>query len=367
MRFRILELCARIDGHSEQHTILRKLSSEVEDWRTLLTQAEQEGMTPLLAKHLAESGCNYPSWVKRSIHVVLERHQQLAEARTEVLLKVLGLFGQEDIRCLVLKGGALAYTIYPDPSSRPMRDIDLLLSRDEVDRAQSLLKANGFRQEKAVIPKDHFHLPPLYYQIEKTPVCVELHRRLYPECPPYYPTVDFDQLYSGKQKFIIGTEAAFTFSDEEMLHYLYQHGLRAPLTYESFKLINVADIVGFVETRGGDIDWEQIRSNYPLLCTALPLLHHLTPWDREKVPPWLLPGTKLTPLPYQGWPHKRMKELKADGTKLLEILRRTFLPSIWWTKMYYGAVSTLQLLLCLLWKHPRHVYWWVRMYRSIIQ
>jgi len=367
MRFRLLELCARIDGNPEQHAMLRQLSSEIEDWRMLLTQAEQEGMTPLLAKHLIESGSRYPAWVKRSLHVVLERHHRLAEARTQLLLKVLGLFRQECIPCLVLKGGVLAYTIYPDSSSRPMRDIDLLLSRDEVDRAQSLLKANGFRQEKAVIPKDHFHLPPLYHQIGKTSVCVELHRALYPECPPYYPEVDFDQLYSGRQQFTIGTETASTFSDEEMLHYLYQHGLRAPLTYESFKLINVADIVGFVETHHENLDWKWIRTNYPLLCTALPLLHHLTPWDREKVPPWMIPENKLTPGPYQGWPHKRMKELKAEGTQLLEILHRTFLPSLWWLKMYYGAVSTLQLQFCLVWRHPRHLYWWVRMYRSLTQ
>ena len=365
MRFRLLEVCARIAGHSEQHAMLRQLSGEIEDWRKLLTQAEQEGVAPLLARHLIESGSSYPAWVKRSLHVLLERHQQMAEIRTQVLLEVLGLFEQEGIRCLVLKGAALAYTIYPDPSSRPMRDIDLLLSKNEVDRAHGLLKANGYRQEKAVLPKDHFHLPPLYYQAGNTSVCVELHRGLYPECPPYYPEVDFDLLYHGRQQFTIGTETASTFSDEEMLHYLYQHGLRAPLTYESFKLINVADIVGFVETRGGDIDWEWIRINYPLLCTALPLLHHLVPWDKDKVPPWIIPVNNLAPVPYQGWPHKRMKEFKAKGTQLLEILRRTFLPSIWWMKMYYGAVSTLQLLFCLVWKHPRHVYWWVRMYRSL--
>ena len=367
MRFRLLELCARIDGHSEQHAMLRQLSSEIEDWRTLLTQAEQEGVAPLLAKHLIESGSSYPVWVKRSLHVLLERHHQLAENRTQVLLKVLGVLGQEGIRCLVLKGGALAYTIYPDPSSRPMRDIDLLLSRHEVDRAHHLLKAHGFRQEKAVIPKDHFHLPPLYYQIGKTSVCVELHRGLYPECPPYYPEVDFDHLYNERQQFNIENEIAFTFADEEMLHYLYQHGLRAPLTYESFKLINVADIVGFVETHNESLDWERIRTDYLLLYTALPLLHHLTPWNKEKVPPWLLPENKLTPEPYQGWPHKRLKELKAEGTRLPEILRKTFLPSLWWLRMYYGAVSTLQLLLCFSWRHPRHVYWWVRMYRSIAQ
>jgi len=367
MRFRLLELCARIDGHAEQHAMLRQVSGEIEDWRMLLSQAEQEGLTPLLAKHLVESESSYPAWVKRSLHVVLERHQQLAEARTQVLLVVLGLFRQEGIRCLVLKGGALAYTIYPDPSSRPMRDIDLLLSRDDVDRAQSLLKANGFRQEKAVIPKDHFHLPPLYYQVENTSVCVELHRGLYPQCPPGYPKVDFDQLYRVRQQFSIETEKAFTFSHEEMLHYLYQHGLRAPLTYEPFKLINVADIVGFVETHHENLNWKRIRSDYPLLCIALPLLHHLTLWDKEKVPVWMIPVDRLTPVPYHGWPHKRMKELKAEGTRPLEILRRTFLPSTWWLRMYYGAVSTLQLLFCLLWKHPRHVYWWVRMYRSLAQ
>ena len=60
MRFRLLELCARIDGHVGQHAMLRQVCSEIEDWRTLLTRAEQEGMTPLLATHLAESGVVTP-------------------------------------------------------------------------------------------------------------------------------------------------------------------------------------------------------------------------------------------------------------------------------------------------------------------
>ena len=367
MRFRLLELCARIDGHSEQHAMLRQLCAEIEDWRMLLTQAEQEGVAPLLARHLVESGSVYPAWVKRSLHVLEERHQQLAEVRTQVLLKVLDVFGREGIRCLVLKGGALAHTIYPAPSSRPMRDIDLLLDRQDVDQAQSLLQANGFRQERAVIPNDHFHLPPLYCQVGKISVCVELHRGLYPDCPPYYPEVVFDKLYEGRRQFSIGHEAAFTFSNEETLHYLYQHGLRAPLTYESFKLINVADIVSFVETHNENLDWEKICRKYPLLCTALPLLHHLTPWNTEKVPSWLLPGNGLTPLLYQGWPHKRLKEWKAEGAPLPEILRKTFLPPLWWLRMYYGAVSRSQVLSCFLWRHPRHVYWWVRMYRSMAQ
>lgn len=63
-----------------------------------------------------------------------------------------------------------------------------------------------------------------------------------------------------------------TFNDEEMLHYLYQHAFRTPLTYESYKLINATDVIGFTEKNYTELDWKKVREHYPMLYNALPLM-----------------------------------------------------------------------------------------------
>lgn len=365
MRYPLLDVCARIEGHTTQHKLVQRFSSEVQNWQSLLQQAELEGLTPLLNKHLSESESVYPAWVKRSLHLSCKHHCRQAEMRIQVLLELLALLRKNGIETLLLKGSALAYTLYPDPALRPMRDIDLLLRPEDAQRAHDLLKAGGFTQAEAVIPPDHFHLPPLYRQAGKTSICIEIHRGLYPNCPPYYPKVDFNRLFKTGQRFRIGDGEAVTFADEEMLHYLYQHGFHAPLTYEPYKLINAADLIGFTERHCNSLDWEHIEKKFPLLYRALPMLHSIAPWDSAKVPARFLKDRRLEPRPYGGWPHKRLKDLKAAGNRLPEILAKTFLPSIWWLKLYYGADTTIKRLICLCWHHPRHIFWWARMYRLL--
>jgi hypothetical protein len=330
-----------------------------------MQQAEQEGMTPLLYKHLDESGSVYPAGVRRSLHLSCRHHRLLAEARSEVLQEILALLHEYAIDTLLLKGSALAYTLYPDPALRPMRDIDLLFRPEDAQRAHDLLKVNDFNQAEAVIPPDHFHLPPLYRQAGSTSICIEIHRGLYPNCPPWYPQIDFDKLFGNGRRFDVGGSEAICFADEEMLYYLYQHGFHAPLTYEPYKLINAADIIGFIERKCGSLDWQRIEREFPLLHRALPALQAISPWDGSRVPARFVQDAALEPRPFDGWPHKRLKELKGAGNKLPQIVVKTFLPPRWWLKIYYGAETIWERLRCLCWHHPRHIWWWVRMYRSL--
>jgi len=364
-RFQLLDVCARIGGHHWQHELIRHCCAAVSDWNELLSRAETEGMAPLMQKHLQESGANCPPSVQRSLVLLAHRHRKQAGIRIQVLAEVLDLLEAHRLDVLVLKGAALCQTLYPDPSLRPMRDIDLLFRPEESDAAHQLLKLNGFQQAEAVIPADHFHLPPLYRDEDQTKICIEIHRGLYPNCPPYYPAVDFNRFHEQSRSFSVGSSSARTLNNEEMLHYLYQHGFHAPLTYEPYKLINAADLIGFVEQNYDKLDWDRLRNQAPQLVKAIPLLHHLAPWNPEIVDPGWIPQRRLEPRPYDGWPHKRLRDFKAQGRGLPDILRRTFLPPTWWLGIYYGAVTGLQRFFCLIWRHPRHVFWWARLYRSL--
>ncbi len=69
-----------------------------------------------------------------------------AELHTRELAEVLDILARRGITPIVFKGAALAFTVYPDPACRPMGDLDLWLSDDEMPHAQAALEAAGYRQ-----------------------------------------------------------------------------------------------------------------------------------------------------------------------------------------------------------------------------
>ena len=367
-RFPILDICARLDGHAHQQKLLIEYCRNFTEWHALLSKAETEGMAPLLRKHLREADAPYPVGVQRSLNVLYEHHKYKAQIRLALLQEVIKIFRRSGLRPILIKGAALCYTLYHDPALRPMRDIDLLFDKSEVDQAQALLREFGFSQSALPIPKDHHHLPSLHKIIDGVEICIELHRGLYPNCQPYYPKVDFDNLYSTGITISMGSAEATTFNLEETIHYIYQHGLRAPLTYEPYKLINVADIISFIEKYGRELNWEEIKMNYPILCKAIPLLHYVSPWNPDRLPERIeVPKSRihLEPKAYRGWPNKRLKEFKDEKRNMLYMLRVTFMPSKWWLGVYYGANTFIGGIWCMLSKHSFHVLWWAKLYYSL--
>lgn len=63
--------------------------------------------------------------------------------RLEDLREVLGVLGGA---ALIVKGTALAYSIYPAPELRPRMDTDLLIDREEIGRVRRALASIGFSE-----------------------------------------------------------------------------------------------------------------------------------------------------------------------------------------------------------------------------
>lgn len=359
----LLNSCTRIAGTPEQHVLLQQHCQEIKEWHPLLSAAEQEGMSPLLKRHLDAAGVDYPVSIRRSLSLLVRRHQHLATIRTTILEEVIQLLAEAGIQPLILKGAALAYTLYPDPALRPMRDIDLLFRKEDAHQAQRLLIANRFVEVKQPMPDNHFHLLPLFRQVEDSKICIEVHQALYPDLPPNYPAIDFNHLLHNGRKFRIGDSQALTFNLEETLHYLFQHAFRAPLTYESFKLINVTDIVVFLDHYYRMLDWQKMKEDFPIVVNALPLIHTFTPLQKEVLTHCNISGQcsyRNTGKPFSGWPRQRLE--KKIGFRTLQ---ETFWPSEWWCRLYYGIGNSKELWKCRCYGHPKHIFWWIRFLYSI--
>ncbi len=340
---------------------------EVHDWDGLLLDAEQQGLGPLLHWHLHHLGVSCPDQFRRSARLLFLRHHHVNTIYTQVLREALELLHNAGIDALVLKGAGLCHTIYPEIGLRPMRDIDLLVRKEQSRQAQDIFISMGFTESRAPRPVDHFHLPSLHKKVQGISVCFELHHGLFPNCPPYYRQIDFDILLHRAMKIDLDGLEAYCLGNEDMLWHIFEHGLHMPLTYEPYKLITVADLVTLVETKHEEIDWERLRAACPTILAALPLLHHLTPWQKQVLDKF---SWKTQPVPagvgepFHGWPHLRLSEQKDK--EFFAILRNTFLPPEWWVRVYYGVGGIWGLFICRWVSHPRHIFWWMRLYASFL-
>lgn len=125
-----------------------------------------------------------------------------ALARVHAARQLLKLCEDRRLDCLVLKGMALAYSIYSSPALRPSVDLDLLFrSRADVDIALVLLQSLGFRPAQLQSPGD-------LVSFEKTAtgrghggamLHVDLHWRL-GNAPLFAERFEFDELFQDSSE-----------------------------------------------------------------------------------------------------------------------------------------------------------------------
>jgi len=369
--FPILQLCARVKGHPLQYEKIRSAGKDFSNWIEFIRLAEFHGMVPLLHKHLLGAGCQIPDAMRRSLNLLVRRHAGYARIRLAAIDEIMAAFFQQGIASIVLKGAALSATLYDEPGERPMRDVDILLPKENAQEAFDILTSLGYSTSSAPIPPDHYHLPAQFRKEATFTLCFEIHRDLYPVCPPYYPEVKFWEMHENSVDFSCGEYMAKSLGDEDMLNYLYQHGFHCPLTYESFKLINAADFISHAERVASRLDWKEIRQRSPMVYNALTTMHHITPWD-PSIEPALLPASKganrsMEVAPFTGWPAQKLKQQKGLGKSVLQIITTTFFPPRWWLQLYYGVNTSLGLVHTLVVKHPAHIFWWIRLYSTYLK
>jgi len=115
----------RIDRAAEPTPLAAALDAS--DTDELIRRAEQEGVSGLLYRDLRRAGLDnqLPAPALESLRRFYARTAALNLQRQQALGEVLRAAGHLDTNLVVLKGMALVETLYADPGTRPMTDIDL--------------------------------------------------------------------------------------------------------------------------------------------------------------------------------------------------------------------------------------------------
>lgn len=302
---RVLELCARPRlGDAEGE--LRELNGA--DLNGLADAAAHQRIAPLAWAHLRAVGCDHPELRRLKGYVLRERVQ--AERREAVLRRALTALA--DTPVVLLKGAALARTLYAAVEDRSMDDLDLWVSPAEVASARERLLAAGFSGPPAggEHEREHHAAP-----VELDGVSVELHRHF----PASGRAERWDDVLPHTED-APGLDGARVPCRAHLVWQVWHHAFRSSLRWTPWRLVWVADLVGLLAA--GDVDWN--------LTGPMPGLAHLdeiTPLPDAARAALGVPSRRLAArgTRYDAWPRARRLSYAA------------FSPPPWWLRLRHGV------------------------------
>ena len=144
------------------------------DWETCLAELARHRLVSYAFYVLRGSGLilcvpeRYRTAMTGEYLLTLSANRRLVAATA----RMIAVIAKRGVRPLVLKGIAMASCFYPDLGMRPMGDIDLAVTRDEIDEAIKALAAIGFSQRPDLEGGDAVYL------VSEAGVLCDLHYRL---------------------------------------------------------------------------------------------------------------------------------------------------------------------------------------------
>lgn len=224
------------------------------DWEALLLLARKHGLSGLLYKSVQAVE---PSDIPPPVLTVLRENylnaHLLQRLAYEELSALLDAFARAEIPLIVLKGAALAKTLYADAVLRPFGDLDLLVHADDFERAADILRARDF-QVTAEIKEGRDNAlwgQQVFFRAGNHPAHVELHSQLF-VLPYFRQRASLDWFWQHTATFSIFAREAKTFDAAANLLYLCAH--RA-LHHGEPRLIWAYDIALLLAREEKNLDW----------------------------------------------------------------------------------------------------------------
>jgi hypothetical protein len=169
-----------------------------------------EPMAFSLACYTSGTGPLFGYWLQRGqldaspdVAELLELHlkhgrERAKRAETESR-KLVGALVEAGLPIVVLKGGHTAHVYFPDPATRPMSDLDLLVPAESAPAAEVTLATSGLecagraKRESSWAPHDNAREPrSIWLAHADDPWSVDLHSSLNFSAGPGAPLVRFD-------------------------------------------------------------------------------------------------------------------------------------------------------------------------------
>ena len=325
-------------------------------WAMLTSAAEAHGLAPLAHVCLQPHRQSVPPATVQQFEALAMRHRLWHRERTVALEELLHTFDRAGIDVVVLKGAALAWTIYATPTLRPMADIDLLVTAGTADAARRSLREIGF-DLGAIAPRrfgrNAHHLPVASRRQNGATISIEIHRDALSR--DTLSSISMSNLSEPPRPFAMNGSHAVALGHVDALRHLTHH-LLEPSWDGRLRLVGLVDLFRYAVTFHDHIDWKRLETSYPFVLNALRCLHHVIPLPA--------PLARFAPLANAAVPAgagETMKPLRAilSRGRPAAALGELFNPSDWWLHAYYGVPANESLTGVRLGRHPWRVARWL--------
>jgi Uncharacterised nucleotidyltransferase len=223
-----------------------------DEWRALVPSLSWQRLTGLAMAALEDD------------YLLLsgEQANQLVESQTGAmyhaldlereLLEVAAAFEAAGVEMTVLKGPALAHSVYPDPAWRPFGDIDVLVRTQDWQRACEVLVGCGF-VARFPEPRPGFRarFGHTACHVNRAGLEFDLHRTLV--AGPFGLWMDPDELFERTATFMLGDRLLRRLDDTAIFAHACIHaslGHRPPL------LLPIRDVAQILTS--GEVDWGRL-------------------------------------------------------------------------------------------------------------
>ena len=256
---------------------------------------------------------------------------------------------------VVLKGAALAWSIYRSPDLRPMSDLDLLIDRTAADAAQAALQSLNFHVDAGPrrFGRNAHHLPVTSRSDGGACINVELHVDALSR--DSRSSIALHNLTTLPRSFRLDGHTAYALGHTDALRHLAHH-LLEPSPDGCVRLIGLIDLVRYALRFHDDIDWPLVEARFSFITNALACLHHLVPLPVEL--------RRYAPLPSSvppagvGETMRPLRSIMGERRPVTAIAFELFNPPDWWMHAYYKVPTGQSLTTAHFLRHPSRVAHW---------
>jgi len=226
-------------------------------WDSILKGAQSFEIVPLLQYILEQIDYQQGKFITKTIrkqlkkiyyryiyHIIVLHHE---------LQRALNALQEAGIKVIVLKGAALAETVYKNIALRPMADIDLLIFKKDLGKAKEALLKIGFRKTEYHSLRDPSKEHPFHLRFVKEgryPVIIELHW----DIAKNPVNIEINEVMQRAIPAKIGGIDAYVMCPDDLLLYLCWHTAH----HHFLRLIWLCDIAQVIKTYGENINWDII-------------------------------------------------------------------------------------------------------------
>ncbi len=196
------------------------------EWDLLIRQSRRTGLISRLCVVLGEHSLlqNIPEAIKKhllSAGIFSESHQRVAQWEAVCLPEVLSEIG---VHTLFLKGAAYVVAKLDAGNGRVFSDIDILVPKQVIDRAEQALKENAWMDVKMNAYDQKYYrqwmheIPPLRHMDRKT--VLDVHHSIVPETAPM--KLDVSKLFDAAVP-VAGRDDVFVLAPNDMVIHSATH------------------------------------------------------------------------------------------------------------------------------------------------